>query len=157
MEKMIHIRKYHNGEESVLRKLFFNTVRHVNRQDYTEAQIKVWATDQIDEKAWAQKIREIDPFVALIEDQIVGYADIQPDGYIDHFYCHFQFQGQGVGKALMQTLIETGLKQGVSRWYSHVSITAKPFFEHYGFKVTKEQSVEIEGQGLTNYIMERTR
>ncbi|MGL5364343.1 MAG: GNAT family N-acetyltransferase, partial [Plesiomonas shigelloides] len=39
--------------------------------------------------------------------------------------------------------------------YSHVSITAKPFFERFGFRVVKKQQVAINGQVLTNFLMEK--
>jgi len=90
-----------------------------------------------------------------LNDVIVGYADVQADGYIDHFYCHWQYQGIGIGKRLMETIFLTGRSQDVERFYSHVSITAKSFFEHMGFKSLTEQQVEVSDQLLTNYIMEK--
>ena len=32
---------------------------------------------------------------------------------------------------------------------------ARPFFEHFGFCLVKEQQVEIRGEILTNYVMEK--
>ncbi len=55
----------------------------------------------------------------------------------------------------MLGLFEAGKAKGVTRFYSHVSITAKPFFAHFGFDVVKAQEVEIRGQVLSNYIMEK--
>ena len=37
---------------------------------------------------------------------------------------------------------------------THASITAKPFFQKRGYKVTKEQQVERQGILLTNFVME---
>ena len=45
--------------------------------------------------------------------------------------------------------------KGISRLYSEVSITARPFYERMGFKVVKEQQVEMRGQVLTNFVMEK--
>ena len=42
------------------------------------------------------------PFVAEIEGQIVGYADLQEDGYIDHFFVSGSMARRGVGSALMR-------------------------------------------------------
>ena len=152
---MISIRKYQHGDELALRNIFFNTIRQVNIRDYSECQVRAWAPDDYDENAWSRRMRSNKPFIALIEDQIVGFSDVQEDGYIDHFFCHNEHQGKGVGKALMQTLVETGLNKGITRFYSHVSITAKPFFEHFGFVVVKKQRVDILGQVLNNYVMEK--
>jgi putative acetyltransferase len=37
------------------------------------------------------------------------------------------------------------------------SITAKPFFEQRGYKLLKENSVELEGIFLTNFTMVKER
>ncbi len=36
-----------------------------------------------------------------------------------------------------------------------LSITAKPFFQHFAFKVIKIQTVNVRGVDLQNYVMER--
>lgn len=152
---MYHIRPYQFGEEPLLRELFYNTVHSVNQHDYDEAQRSAWAPAQYDENAWAMRIMQSEPFVALHNDTIVGFADVQSDGYIDFFFCHQAYQGKGVGKALMQHLLKTGKRQGIKRFYANVSITAKPFFQHYGFVVVKQQQKKVRGVVLTNFLMEK--
>ncbi|WP_461535319.1 GNAT family N-acetyltransferase [Spongorhabdus nitratireducens] len=104
---MLTIRKYKQSEASELWNIFFNTIRRINSRDYTEAQVRAWAPDTFDETAWQQRMAAIDPFVALTDNKIAGYADIQPDGYIDHFFCHADYQGRGIGSALMQHILAT--------------------------------------------------
>ena len=77
------------------------------------------------------------------------------DVLIDHFFCHFEYQGQGVGKALMNHVFSAGQEARVMRYYSNVSITARPFYEHCGFTLAKEQLVEVRGQKLINFVMEK--
>ena len=151
----IEVRKFRNGEEKELWKLFYNTVHNVNIQDYDKDQIAAWAPDDLDINIAIQKFREIDPFVVIKEEKIIGYADIQSDGYIDHFYCHHEFQGQGVGSALFSAVEKEARKNGVLRMYSNVSITARPFFEAMGFSVEKEQVIQVQDQRLINYRMVR--
>jgi len=55
----------------------------------------------------------------------------------------------------MNTILEKG--KNLERLYSHVSITAKPFFHRFSFVTVKEQKIEIGGCLLKNYIMERTQ
>ena len=152
---MLNIRKYQKGDEPALREIFSKTVRIVNAKDYSQSQVQAWAPDDYDEAAWSERICSMAPFVATLNGVIVGYADIQDDGYIDHFFCHWNYQGIGIGKSLMEKLLLVGKSKGVERFYSHVSITAKPFFEHMGFESIKEQQVEVRGQLLTNYVMEK--
>ena len=152
---MITIRKYQQGDELALREIFFNTIRQINIKDYSPLQVQAWAPENFDPDEWRQRMQAINPFIALLGDVIVGYADIQDDGYIDHFFCHYAHQGKGIGKTLMKTLAEEGQKKGIVRFYSHASITARPFFEHFGFAVIKAQRVEVRGQILSNFVMEK--
>jgi putative acetyltransferase len=151
----MEVRKFRKGDEKELWKLFYNTVHTVNTKDYNENQLAAWAPDDFDISIAIQKFRKLDPFVVTKEGRIVGYADIQSDGYIDHFYCHHEFQGQGIGSTLFAALEKEARKSAILEMYSNVSITARPFFEAMGFSVEKEQVVQIKDQKLKNYRMVR--
>ncbi|MGR5278524.1 GNAT family N-acetyltransferase [Vibrio rotiferianus] len=152
---MLEIRRFESGDEETLRTLFYYTVRKVCINDYTDAQVSAWAPNIYVAEDWNKKIALLNPFIVLLDGQVVGYADLQPDGYVDHFFCHWQHQGKGVGTALMQQLIAEGARNFNHRLYANVSLTAKPFFERHGFIVVKQQSVDIRGQTLTNFLMEK--
>ena len=152
---MINIREYQSDDVAITWDLKFSTIRKVNIQDYTEAQTQAWAPDNFDMALWQKRVHDMKPFIAEINGQVVGFADLQKEGYIDHFFCHSDYQGIGVGKALMQHILETGRANGVTCFYSHVSLTAKSFFEHFGFKEVKQQQVNINDQQLTNFVMEK--
>jgi len=151
----IHIRKYKPGDAERLWEIHDSAVRRVCIRDYTEQQVKIWAGEDPDAHDWRKKMDTIHPFVADIENRPVGYADLQADGLIDHFFVHADFQGRGVGSALMNTITASAQEQTIPKIYSHVSITAKPFFLHHGFKLVTEQQVMIRGCEFTNYRMER--
>jgi putative acetyltransferase len=152
---MYYIRPYQPGEELLLRELFYSTVHNVNQRDYSVEQREAWAPQRYDANVWAAHLAQSEPFVALHNEEIVGFADVQTDGYIDFFFCHQAYQGKGVGKALMKHLLKTGKRYGVKRFYADVSITAKPFFQHYGFEVVCQQQKEVRGVVLTNFLMEK--
>lgn len=169
---MIIIRNYQPKDANSLWQLKFNTIRTINQSDYLPEQTQAWAPDEYDAQAWQLRADEMQPFVAWLLDDaadnktnsqivnddqgtIVGFADLQGDGYIDHFFCHADYQGHGIGKALMQHIFTQAKSQDITRLYSHVSITARPFFERFGFNVIKEQQVAVRGQILTNFVMER--
>ena len=83
----------------------------------------------------------------------MGYSDLQPNGYVDHFFCHHRYQRQGIGAALMAHIHTLAEQQNVTQLSADVSITARKFFEIKGFKVVKQQAVPIRGQILTNFKM----
>ena len=152
---LVTIRDYIEEDAEALWALHFYTIRNINIRDYTQEQVEAWAPESLDSSIWGKKVKDLSPFVAEIEGVIVGYTDLQPNGLIDHFFCHHEYQGQGVGKALMNHVFSVGKQREIKRFYSEVSITARRFYEHFGFKVAQEQEVEIRGQKLTNFVMEK--
>jgi len=153
---MIKIRNFEPKDVEVTWDLKFNTIRSINILDYVATQTKAWAPDNYDLKLWQKRVTDMNPFIAEIDGKVVGFADLQKDGYIDHFFCHSECQGQGVGRALMEHILETGRSIGISRLYSQVSLTARRFYEYFGFVVVEKQQVKVNGVELTNFIMERT-
>ena len=147
------IRKYRPGEESELWNLFFNTVRSVSIRDYTVEQVRQWAPDEIDEGQWRDRIERINPYVCVHDGVIVGYADLQKSGHIDHFYVHHQWQGKGVGKRLFAWIESEAKKRALTQLTADVSITARPFFESRGFAVVTSQKVRLGDVVLGNFKM----
>ncbi|WP_245542684.1 GNAT family N-acetyltransferase [Psychromonas ossibalaenae] len=127
----------------------------INKSDYSTPQLKAWAPDSMDMFIWNKRMTDIEPYIAELNGEIVGYADLQNDGLIDHFFCHQAHQREGIGRALMTHILAQGKQQKIKHYFAQVSITAKPFFEHFGFKVVKQQLVEVRDQELINYHMEK--
>ncbi len=149
------VRRFEAGDEPALRQLFFETIRNVNRRDYSDEQVRAWAPDDYDPERWAQKVRKLNPFVCEIDGEIAGYADLQPSGYIDHFYVNRHYQRQGVGSELFHHIEEPAQATGLKELSADVSITARPFFEHFGFEVVERQRVTINNVVLGNFRMIR--
>lgn len=143
------IREYQSSDCEELTKLFYNTVHTVNAKDYTEEQLDAWATGQVDLNKWDQSLREHYSIVAVENEMLVSFGDIDESGYLDHLFLHADYQGKGIG-----TMICNRLEQAVSgNIITHASITARPFFEKRGYRVVKEQQVERQGVFLTNFEM----
>jgi putative acetyltransferase len=152
---LITIRSYTKNDAKELWKIHFYTIRNINIRDYSKKQVEAWAPKSISDEIWNKRMMDLNPFIAEIDGVIVGYTDLQENGFIDHFFCHSEYQGQGVGKALMNHVLSVGKKRDIKRYYSEVSITARPFYEHFGFNVKQEQKFEVRGQLLKNFLMEK--
>lgn len=126
-----------------------------NIDDYNQEQVDAWAPADLGPELWKNKFKNINPFIVEHDGAIVGYADLQNDGYIDHFYCHHAWQRQGIGSLLMSKIHEEARRRGIVRLYSNVSIMAKPFFISKGFQVVEEQLISIRDQGLSNFRMQK--
>ena len=146
------IRQYTPKDCEDLVKLFYHTVHTTNAKDYSQEQLNVWATDNIDLEVWNKSLSEHYTVVAVENNIIVGFGDIDKSGYLDRLFVHRDYQRRGIATAICNEL-ERAVK--VDKIITYASITAKPFFEQRGFKVVKEQQVERNGIALTNYVMEK--
>ena len=147
------IRKYRSSDCKEIIELFYNTVHTVNAKDYTKEQLDVWATGKVELEKWDKSFQEHFTVVAVDEEIIVGFGDIDKTGYLDRLYVHHDYQKKGVATAICNEL-EKVVQSNIT---TYASITAKPFFERRGYKVIKEQKVERQGVFLTNVCMEKNR
>jgi putative acetyltransferase len=149
----VDIRQYQQSDCKELAELFYNTVHTVNAKDYTTEQLNVWATGQVDLEKWNLSLQEHYSIVAVENNVIVGFGDIDKTGYLDRLFVHADHQGKGIATAICNKL-EQFVKENIT---TYASITARPFFEKRGYKVVKEQQVERQGIFLTNYVMVKER
>lgn len=146
-ETEVYIRLYQQSDCKELTELFYNTVHTVNAKDYTKEQLNVWATGQVDLEKWNLSLQEHYSVVAVENNIIVGFGDIDKTGYLDHLFVHADYQGKGIATSICDQL-EQVVQENIT---THASITARPFFEKRGYQVVKEQQVERQGIFLTNY------
>jgi putative acetyltransferase len=148
------IRAYHPCDSRTLWEIFYSAIHQTAAADYTPDQLNAWAPAQPDFEQWALRMEKRKPFLAEMDGKIVGYADLQADGCIDHFFVAGSMVRRGVGSALMRHILQHAGVRGLGRVYSHVSITARPFFERFGFEVHTAQQVCIRGVILNNFLMQ---
>lgn len=122
--KMI-IRDYQPSDCKEITELFYNTVHTVNAKDYTKEQLDVWAIGQVDLEKWNQSLQEHYSIVAIENEVIVGFGDIDKTGYLDRLFVHADYQGKGIATGICNQLEQT-IQGNIT---THSSITAKPFFE----------------------------
>lgn len=146
------LRKYTESDCKQLSELFFQTVHKINKKDYSKEQLNVWATGKVDIEEWNKSFLEHYTIVAVENNEIIGFGDIDYSGYLDRLYVHCNYQRRGIATAICNQL-EKSIDTNVIT--TQASITAKPFFEKRGYRVIKEQQVERNGILLTNYIMEK--
>ena len=153
----MRIRDFKIGDEEPLWTVFFSAIHETASRDYSQVQLDAWAPSTINMDAWIKRIRAINPFVAELDGEIAGYADLQPNGYIDHFFVAGRFARRGVGSLLMNRIHEAAKQMNIPILTSEVSLTARGFFERWGFTVEQPQIVQINGVELKNFRMRKIR
>lgn len=149
------IRRYKPGEEIQLMEVFVSSVRENAANYYSLEQLQAWAPNSIDREEWKNKMHRINPFVILDNDKILGYADLQSSGYIDHFFVRGGYSGRGIGKQLMNFLLQKAKEKDITELSSDVSLAAQPFFKKFGFKPIISKKVEVRGVELENALMRK--
>ncbi len=151
----MEIRRYQAGEENAIWNIVFCATRESIARDYHPDLINRWAPHDKDMKEWATRIAKQNPFVAIVDAIPVGMAELEDNGFIDYFYVHPEFQGVGVGKALLTAIEDEAGRLGISRIYADVSVTAEPFFSSRGFNIVESRSNTILGHSAPNFAMSK--
>lgn len=133
--------------------LFYETIQEINSKDYPKDEIDDWSSWREDIDRWAEEIEKFYFIVAKIDNKIVGIASLSADGYLDLLFVHKDFQRNGVAKNLLSEIEKKASEQQNDLIFSDVSITAKGFFEKYGFKVEKQQMKKSKEKELINFKM----
>lgn len=150
------IRTYERGDLEEVIKLFYETVHEVNIKDYAQEQVDAWAPANIDVELWIRRLSSKLIYLAEEGDKIIGFGVLEENGHIDCFYCHKDFQRQGVGRQILSQIESKARSLGLARLFTEASITAKLFFESQGFIVVRQQEVELRGQSFINFFMVKT-
>ncbi|MBL1417609.1 MAG: histone acetyltransferase [Moritella sp.] len=135
--------------------LLHQSVHAIDPSVYTPEQKEAWAPTPPDYASWSKRLDEKRPFVAIIDDRVAGFIELDADGHIDCTYTHPHFQGLGVASALYEHLLAEASYRNIERLYVEASFIAKSFFEHRGFTTVKKNTVLRNGVVLINFIMEK--
>lgn len=153
----MRLRTYEIADTEEIMKLFNDTVHQVNNiHDYTEEQLDAWAPAKMDIDVWIKSLANKFTYVAEEQGKIIGFGELEVNGHLHRFYCHKDFQRKGIGKNILEQLESKAKVLGIEKLFTQASITAKPFFESQNFLVLKQQEVELRGQKLIYFIIEKS-
>ena len=149
------IRPYAPDDARATLDVFLAAIRVTAAADYTPEQVAAWAPDDVDLTAWAHRRAARPTVVAEVDGRVVGFTDVDPDGYVDMMFVDPAVGRTGVASALLAWAYDAAVRDGASTLTTHASLTARPFFEAHGFVVTAEQHPVRRGVTLTNFAMSR--
>lgn len=106
----------------------------------------------MDLKEWNESFLKHHTVVAVENNEIVGFGDIDDSGYLDRLFFHKNHQHKGIATAICDELEYSARGKKIT---AHSSITARAFFKYREYRVIREQTVIRKGISLTNFIMEK--
>jgi GNAT superfamily N-acetyltransferase len=145
----ISIRPYVLSDGLQVGQLIYDTVRSINLKDYSRHQVETWAPDPLIYSV----VEDSHAFVAENNGKILGFGNITSDGYLHRFYVHRDFQNQGIGSILLETLEAKARILGLQEIFTEASITAKPFFLKKGYLVKEKQTKIFREVSFINFKM----
>lgn len=149
------IRPFQPADASALYTIFYDTVYQIASRDYNTEQCNAWAPVDYDQQLWAERLGKNKPYVLEQQGSPVAFADLQVNGYIDQFFVSAHLPRQGIGKYLMQHVLQQAKLHHMSLLTSNVSVTAQPFFQHFGFVIVQQQMPVVRGIALSNALMHK--
>lgn len=151
----IKIQPFSADRANEIADLFYQSVHAICLSVYTAEQQEAWASTPPDYQQWSARLAVKQPWLAMLDDRVAGFIELDSNGHIDCLYTHPDFQSQGVASILYEHLLRVAKARGLSRLYVEASIVAKPFFERRGFIVNEENKLKRKGVTIINFTMEK--
>src|SRR5215210_6906669 len=149
------IQDYQENMLDEMMQLFYDTVHTVNARDYRKEQLNGWAPLHTDKRFWEQRLKKSVCKVAFINNVMVGFTELVDDGHVDTMYVHKDFQRRKVAASLIDEILQIAEQRNYSVLTTEASITARPFFEAFGFEVTQVKRKLFNGKDFTNFKMKK--
>lgn len=149
----IWLRRYVTEDLDAVIEVFQRAIREVASRDYDPAQVAVWSA--VDRNEWEPWRLTRPTWVAVHEDKVIGFTDLEADGHLDMMFVHPGYQGRGVASPLLAQVEVAAREQGLARIFAEASITARPFFLRRGFQLDAEDVIKSDGERFTIFRMSK--
>ena len=134
--------------------VMFDAVRN-GKSPYSEDQRKAWVAAPRNDSIWHERLRQQRIIVATANLDIIGFMSIADKGYLDFAYIRPAFQNSGLFRKLYTRIEQLAVIEKQERLWVHASLKAQPAFLAMGFQITKTECVELNGQILERFEMEK--
>jgi putative acetyltransferase len=153
----VRVRRYAAGDSEAVAEVFFRSVREGARADYSPAQVEAWAPERRPPAWFDGRAGDGRIFLVAVNDadEVVGYADLETNGHIDHMFCRPDVIGHGVGSRLYDALEAAARSAAIDRLYVEASAAARRLLVHKGFVDLGRQDLVVRGVEMHNHVMEK--
>ena len=95
------LREYTDSDAEATLTVFLRAIRETAAGDYSPDQVAAWAAEHGDLAAWAASRAAAHTQVAIIDGRVVGFTDLDDDGYVDMLFVDPDFGRQGVATSML--------------------------------------------------------
>lgn len=150
------LRTAEEGDLERLAELFTKTVRTLGPAYYSHDQVEAWAAAACDRAKFRAWILDAETLVAEQDGQVVGFCGIARDGHITGLYVDAAWTRKGIGRRLLEEILQVGVREGIARCYAEANPLSLPVFLRAGFVQTGTEVVERQGASFTRDLVEKT-
>jgi putative acetyltransferase len=151
----MEIRRLEEGDIEAIWRLFKDTILSVNIRDYSKEQCEVWSHSFSNIEDMSRRLENCVTVAADLDGEIVGFGSLNDQRQIDLLYTHKNFQGRGIGSALLQELESVAYFKRYEELSTEASITARDFFLSKGYQEVRKQIKRVRGSEFINFIMKK--
>lgn len=153
------IRPFRIDDAVALPNIYRDAVEVLGARNYTPEQISVWSERAPDAAMYGTRASDGRCVWVAVDterpDVVLAYADLEPDGHIDHLYCAPPAAGQGVGRRLLAAIEVQAREWRIETLYAEASETALPSFTRAGFHRGQRRDLIIDGVAIHNYAVQK--
>lgn len=135
--------------------LYTDAVRTTGPSAYSTQQVESWAATVDDADRFRDFILRPTTYVAVEDDQPVGFAGIEDDGHVTSVYLRGDRQRRGIGAQLMHVILDHARQANIDRLYAEASEFSLPLFLKIGFESIGTEKVERNGSIFLRHLVER--
>ncbi len=151
----MYIRKMYPTEGKKLAEILYKSVHTLCANDYTSAELEAWAPKNMDITKFKRSLSRSINWVAVENGRIIGFINLEYDGYVNRLFTHPDFARRGAASALLGNAEDWAKKRGLKRIRLAASKTALGFYKKHGYKPVDIERVEKRGIVFENKIMEK--
>jgi putative acetyltransferase len=147
------IREVRISDAEEISKLKLETLKKINKIDYTKKQLDVlYEMNSVEEVKIKLNEREI----FCLEDNkvIIGIVDLK-DNKIGGLFVRNDLIRKGSGKKLLEFIEDYARKKGIKKVYLFATKSAQGFYEKFGYEVVERGSLMTRGVKFSKIKMEK--
>ncbi len=149
------IREYQPSDVENIIAIFRDAIINIGSTAYNAKQIEVWSSYPEDIEEFRQLLSQGITFVAVHNNQLVAFGQLNPSNHIAFLYTASNFNRLGYATKIYQQLEAQAFNQGVQRLQTDASRISKYFFLKMGFYIVETEIVERKQVLLERFKMEK--
>ena len=147
------IRPADHADLAGLAPIFSAAILRQAGNDYTEAQLRAWASSAGNAEGFIRQLSDGITILAADHGQPVAFAQLAPADTLAMLYVHPEATSRGIATLLCQYLEDEARISGSDSLTTRASLGARRFFESLGFCEKDRETVERDGVAIERVVM----